>query len=357
MQRHWGILTVIVLVALTGCVGKEPDISLDPDNAVRCVDAAETGEAYAAFGLTNFGDTTKVASVDFGSLQSLEVLDTWIMPLVDGTGLDISTGPIDIPNWGTWTDAVGSTLPGDATVDLVVHLRTSNADTDAYLRGVTVTTENGAEESAADTMVGIIASKNCVLSDGTVPVPPAASGSVMIGGGLTDICADGSDGGGRTYGLPINNSSSAPVTLTDATVEHIAGAELIGMWIVGPEVEGGDIASWSDSYPADRQPGWADRTDVAGTTLSAGATTWLALAMTLPEGVTTGNVSGITLEYDGAAGSETPPTAPHSGSATATATRSSATSSYVRAARSFSATSIASPSAARDLAVGRAISR
>jgi hypothetical protein len=145
----------------------------------------------------------------------------------------------------------------------------------------------------------------------TAPPPAAVSGgAIVFGNAGGESCAAGEPGDAFTFGLPVTNVSDAEVQLVSADFEHIGGVELIGTWVVGPEVsedDPGASTSWSDDYPPDGsdQPGWAHRTDVGDTTISPHSSTWVAFAIQLPAGATSGTIATLDLDYTSDAGSGT----------------------------------------------------
>ena len=169
-------------------------------------------------------------------------------------------------------------------------------------------------------MIAALALSGCTVQHGeqssgsgsNPPTPPVtvSSGSLVFGGGATDACADGSVAHAFTFGIPVTNRSDADVQLVSAEFENIAGAELIGTWLVGPEVDDDDpgaSVTWTDDYPPDvtDQPGWAVRTDIDETSISPHSSTWIAYALKLTEGSDVGAVADLSLSYEDAAGMAT----------------------------------------------------
>jgi hypothetical protein len=148
---------------------------------------------------------------------------------------------------------------------------------------------------------------------GTNPPPQptsVAGGSLVLGGGVSDVCADGSAARAFTFGIPVTNRSDEAVHLVSAEFEHIGGAELIGTWLVGPEVDDDDpdaSTSWTADYPPETadEPGWPDRTAIGDSTISAHSSTWVGFAIQLSDGATAGSVAQLTLDYEDATGSST----------------------------------------------------
>ncbi|HEV7743159.1 MAG TPA: hypothetical protein VGO65_12160 [Pseudolysinimonas sp.] len=140
--------------------------------------------------------------------------------------------------------------------------------------------------------------------------PSVPGGALAFGGGVGAACADGTGGGAFTFGVPITNRSEDAVQLVSAEFEHIGALELVGMWVVGPEVDDDDTGastSWTAPYPPDDvdQPGWASRTAVGDTTISAHSSTWLAFAVQPLPGTTRGTVAVLSIDYEDSAGSWT----------------------------------------------------
>jgi hypothetical protein len=142
------------------------------------------------------------------------------------------------------------------------------------------------------------------------PTPPAtaAGDPLVFGGGVTDACADGSAARAFTFGVPVTNRSDAAVNLVSAEFESVAGAELIGTWLVGPEVDDDDpdaSTSWTADYPPAGEPGWADRTAIGDSVISAHSSTWLAFAIQVADGATVGSVAQLSIDYEDATGTAT----------------------------------------------------
>jgi hypothetical protein len=169
-------------------------------------------------------------------------------------------------------------------------------------------------------LAGRLALTGCTVqqgeqSTGSGTNPPAAptgsaGSSLVLAGGVSDVCADGGAARAFTFGIPVTNRSDEAVHLVSAEFEYIAGVELIGTWLVGPEVADDDpdaSTSWTADYPPETpdEPGWPDRTAIGDSTISAHSSTWVGFAIQLSDGATAGNVAQLTLDYEDAAGSGT----------------------------------------------------
>jgi hypothetical protein len=169
-------------------------------------------------------------------------------------------------------------------------------------------------------VIAVLALTGCTVqqgeqSTGSGTNPPTAptgvaGGSLVLAGGVSDTCADGGAARAFTFGIPVTNRSDDTVQLVSAEFEHIGGVELIGMWLVGPEVGEDDpdaSTSWTADYPPETgdEPGWPDRTAIGDSTISAHSSTWVGFAIQLSDGASVGNVAQLTLDYEDAAGSGT----------------------------------------------------
>ncbi len=83
----------------------------------------------------------------------------------------------------------------------------------------------------------------------------------------------------------------------------MAGLDLTGYWITRPGPMDDAIAVYDDPPAEGLLPGWTDRGEIDGATVSAGETVTVVVEAALTEGAERGGVSDIAIAWADAAGS------------------------------------------------------
>lgn len=110
----------------------------------------------------------------------------------------------------------------------------------------------------------------------------------------TSLCSDSAHATTGSFGVPITNTSSTPITLTDAGPMGRSQVDVLGSWIVPATDDAVDAPVFADEQvPTTKYVDWAARVEPDGAVIEAGETVYLVIAIALLDGSDSGWIEGV----------------------------------------------------------------
>jgi hypothetical protein len=121
----------------------------------------------------------------------------------------------------------------------------------------------------------------------------------------TSLCTEPGDDRAGSVGVPVTNTSSTPITLTDAYPSGVSVVEVTGTWIADATDQNSTPVFADERDPGSEYVDWDAREAPDGAVIEAGETRYLVISLELPDGSDRGWIEGVTIASgDGTAASD-----------------------------------------------------
>jgi len=111
-----------------------------------------------------------------------------------------------------------------------------------------------------------------------------------------ELCSDSDLARSGSVAVPLTNTGSTPITLSDASPSAVSQLDVTGSWIVPPVDDSPDPAVYAgDEDPGEEYVRWSARIEPDGAVIEAGQTQYLVVVASLPAGSDAGWMQGVTV--------------------------------------------------------------